>query len=242
MSCAIAWRPINTTDSVRPKRTTYTAKAKVCVFSSCSFCPNETAGPLYRAFSDGIGESLIKINLKTQDDHVRTSVAALECAGDASALEKYYHNTCLRSPQHTFTPVFHSNVQVIRTVCVEQLLISIQTTLSDGVTLNMGEVNNAYSLIIRYHVEVDETTTVSKAMKIHPLKNSLLYTIFKVKDHPIVAPNVDFRNVINEVLVTHSRMDGEWQANYEGRLISILKQIVLFWLMIHLAITSSVLD
>ena len=56
----------------------------------------------------------------------------------------------------TFMPVFHSNVQVIRTVCDEQLLLSVQNILSDGVTLNMGEVNDAYLLILkRYnHVEV----------------------------------------------------------------------------------------
>ena len=62
---------------------------------------------------------------------MRTCVSELEGAGDASALEKYYHMTCLRSAQRTFTPVFHSNIQVIRTVCDEQLLLSIQTTLSD---------------------------------------------------------------------------------------------------------------
>ena len=33
---------------------------------------------------------------------------------------------------------------VIRTVCDEHLLLSVQNTLSDGVTLNMGEVNDAY--------------------------------------------------------------------------------------------------
>ena len=114
----------------------------VCIFSSCSFCPNDTAGSLHSDFSDWIGESLIEIKLKTQDDHVRTCVSELEGAGDASALEKYYHRTCLRSSQRTFTPVFHSNVLVIRTVCSEQLLLSIQNTHSDGVILNMGEVND----------------------------------------------------------------------------------------------------
>ena len=77
-------RPINTSDSARPKRTRSTPKAKVCVFSSCSFCPNDTAGSLHRAFSDGIGESLIEIKLKTQDDHMITCVSELEGAGDAS--------------------------------------------------------------------------------------------------------------------------------------------------------------
>ena len=159
-------RPINTTDSARPKRTKSTPKVKMCVFSSCSFCPNDTAGSLHRAFSDGIGESLIEIKLKTQDDNVRTCVSELEGAGHASALEKYYHRTCLRSAQRTFTPVFHSNVQVIRPLCDEQLLLSIQNTLSDVVTLNMGKVNEAYLLILkRYHVEADETTNYRKHLK-----------------------------------------------------------------------------
>ena len=93
-------------------------------------------------------------------------MSELEGAGDASALEKYYHRTCLRSAQRTFTPVFHSNVQVIRTVCDEQLLISIQTTLGDDVRQNMCEVNDAYLLILkRYHVEVDETTNYRKHLK-----------------------------------------------------------------------------
>ena len=138
----------------------------MCVFSSCSFCPNDTVGSLHRAFSDGIGEILIEIKLKTQNDHVRTYVSKLEGAGDASALEKYYHRTCLRSAERTFTPVFHSNVQEIRTVCDEQLLLSSQNTLSDGVTLNMGEVNDAYLLILKiYHVEFDETTNYRKHLK-----------------------------------------------------------------------------
>ena len=132
-------RPINTTDSARPKRTKSIPNAKVCVFSSCSFCPNDTAESLHRAFSDGIGESLIEIKLKTQDDHEIICVSELEGAGDVSALEKYYHRTCLRSAQRTFTPVFHSSVHVIRTVCDEQLLLAIKNTISDGVTLNMGD-------------------------------------------------------------------------------------------------------
>ena len=73
---------INMTDSARPKMTKCTPKANVCVFSSCSFCPNDTAGSLHRAFSDWICESLIEIKLKTQDDHVRTCVSELEGAGD----------------------------------------------------------------------------------------------------------------------------------------------------------------
>ena len=57
--------PINTTDSARPKRTTSTPNAKVCVFSYFSFSPNDTAGSLHSAFSDGIGESLIEVKLRT---------------------------------------------------------------------------------------------------------------------------------------------------------------------------------
>ena len=40
-------------------------------------------------FSDEMGEKLLEIKLKTQDDHIRTCVSDLEGAGDASALEKY---------------------------------------------------------------------------------------------------------------------------------------------------------
>ena len=55
---------------------------------------------------------------------------------------------------------------MIRTVCDEQLLLSIQNTVSDGVTLNMGEVNDVYLLILkRYHVEVVETTNYRKHLK-----------------------------------------------------------------------------
>ena len=54
-------RLINTTGSARPKRTQSTPKANVCIFSSCSFCPNDTAESLHCAFSDGIGESLIEM-------------------------------------------------------------------------------------------------------------------------------------------------------------------------------------
>ena len=98
----LARSPGRPTDSARPKRTKSTPKAKVCVLSSCSFCPNDTAGSLHRAFSDGIGESLIEIKCKTQDDHVRTCVSELEGAGDASALEKYYHGTCWSATRHPF--------------------------------------------------------------------------------------------------------------------------------------------
>ena len=44
-------RPINTTDYARPKRTKSTPKAKACVFSSCSFCPNDSAGYIFTVLS-----------------------------------------------------------------------------------------------------------------------------------------------------------------------------------------------
>ena len=103
-----------------------------CVYSHPVASVQMTLQDLWR-----IGERLIEIK-KTQDDHVITCVSELEGAGDASALEKYYLRTCLLSAQRTFTPVFHSNVQIICTVCYEQLLLSIQTTLSDDVTVLYG--------------------------------------------------------------------------------------------------------
>ena len=49
---------------------------------------------------------------------------------------------------------------------LKKWLLSIQNTHSDGVTLNMGEVNDAYLFILKiYHVEVDETTNYRKHLK-----------------------------------------------------------------------------
>ena len=76
--------------------------------------------------------------------------------------------SCFYHKMHDFPLICwaNSNVQVIRTVCDEQLLLSIQNTLSDGVTLHMGEVNDGYLLILkRYHLEVDETTNYRKHVK-----------------------------------------------------------------------------
>ena len=99
----------------------------------------------------------------------------------------------MRSAQRTFAPVFHSNARVIRTLCDEQLLLSIQTTLSDGITLNMGEVNGAYLIILkRNHVEVDETTNYRKHLKqpiIEHLPNAQFVKSFR-KNEPddVVLP------------------------------------------------------
>jgi len=38
-------------DSVRPKRTKTTSKVKECLFSTCSFCPNDNTEPHHRVFS-----------------------------------------------------------------------------------------------------------------------------------------------------------------------------------------------
>ena len=84
-------------ECTRPKRRKSIPKAEVCIFSACSFCPNDTSEPLHRVFSDKMGENLLEIKVRTQNDCVRTSVADLEDPGDASALEKYYHRKCLRS-------------------------------------------------------------------------------------------------------------------------------------------------
>ena len=140
-------RPSSAVDSARPKRTKTTPKEEVCLFSTCTFCPkSDTSEPLHRVYSDQMGDNLLEIKVNTQDDHVRTCLADLEGNGDASALEKYYHKKCVRSAQRTFTPAHSSqNVQLIRNICDEQLLLSVQNTLDDGgTTLDMAEVNDTY--------------------------------------------------------------------------------------------------
>ncbi|KAG0730221.1 hypothetical protein GWK47_028686 [Chionoecetes opilio] len=114
-----------------------------------------------------MGKTLLQIKQKTPDDHVRFSVADLEEPGDASALEKHYHWTCLRSAQRISTRTDHSNVPLIRSVCDAQLVLAIQNTLSDeDVTLSMAEVNDAYlSILKRYRVDVNESENYRKYLK-----------------------------------------------------------------------------
>uniref|UniRef100_UPI00358EE243 UPF0711 protein C18orf21 homolog isoform X1 n=1 Tax=Myxine glutinosa TaxID=7769 RepID=UPI00358EE243 len=160
-------RPSSVADSTRPKRTKTIPKEKVCLFSSCSFCSNNISEPLHRVYSDKMGENFLEIKLKTQDDRIRTCVSELEDAGDASALEKYYHRKCLRYAQRTLTRKDRSNTQLIGSLCDEQLLLSVQNTLTaDDLTLNMAEVNGAYlSILKRYNVEINQTTNFRKHLK-----------------------------------------------------------------------------
>ncbi|KAG0713009.1 hypothetical protein GWK47_017190 [Chionoecetes opilio] len=103
-----------------PKRSKTIPKEQVCLFSNCDFCPKNDSEPLHRVLTDSMGKTLLQIKQKTPDDHVRVSVADLEEPGDASALEKHYHRTCLRSAQRISTRTDHSNVPLIRSVCDAQ--------------------------------------------------------------------------------------------------------------------------
>ncbi|KAG0729712.1 hypothetical protein GWK47_029788 [Chionoecetes opilio] len=160
-------RPSSAVGSVRPKRSKTIPKEQVCLFSNCDFCPKNDSKPLHRVLTDSMGKTLLQIKQKTPDDHVRVSVANLEEPGDASALEKHYHRTCLRSSQRISTRTDHSNVPLIRSVCDAQLVLGIQNTLSDeDVTLSMAEVNDAYlSILKRYRVDVNESENYRKYLK-----------------------------------------------------------------------------
>ena len=160
-------RPSSSFESTRPKRTKTNPKSQMCLFSTCSFCSNDQSETLHRVYTDNVGENLLEIKHKTQDDQVRTCVSELESPGDASALEKHYHKKCLRSAQRTYGPKCDSNSQLIRSVCDEQLLISVQNALTDdNVTLSMADVNEEYLLILkRYQVELTETANYRKHLK-----------------------------------------------------------------------------
>ncbi|KAG0721901.1 hypothetical protein GWK47_045511 [Chionoecetes opilio] len=157
-------RPSSAVGSVRPKRSKTIPKEQVCLFSNCDFCPKNDSEPLHRVLTDSMGKTLLQIKQKTQMTRVRVSVADLEEPGDASALEKHYHRTCLRSAQRISTRTDHSNVPLIRSVCDAQLVLAIQNTLSDeDVTLSMAEVNDAYlSILKRYRVDVNESEKLSE--------------------------------------------------------------------------------
>lgn len=114
-----------------------------------------------------MGENLLEKKHNTLDDQVRTWVSDLASPGDASALEKYYHRKCLCSAQRTFFSVDASNSLLIRSVCDEELLLSVQNTLTDDdVTLSIAQVNEEYFLILkRYQIEVTETGNYRKHLK-----------------------------------------------------------------------------
>lgn len=96
-----------------------------------------------------------------------TCVAELQDAGDASALEKYYHRQCLRHAQRTFATVDLSAPPLIRSACDKQLLLSVENTLTDDdATVNMAEINDAYlSILRRYQVEVNDTENYRKHLR-----------------------------------------------------------------------------
>ena len=122
------------------------------MFSPCEFCPKDNTEPLHRVESDSMGKTLIEIKQHTVNDQVRTCVSELVDVGDASALEKWYHRTCLRSAKRTTDTKDYSDIQLIRSLCDEELLISIQKTLTgDDVTLSMAEVNEEYVSLLKWH-------------------------------------------------------------------------------------------
>ena len=99
---------------------------------------------------------------------VRVCVADLEDEGDAAALEKYYHLKCLRTAQRSTEPNKETNnAPLIRTLCEEQLLLNVQTSLEDNdASLNMSQVNDAFlSILRRYHTEVPENANYRKDLK-----------------------------------------------------------------------------
>ena len=115
-----------------------------------------------------MGENFLEIKLKTQDDQVRICVSELEDASDASTLKKYYHTKRLWNAQCTFKPIeICSDNQLIHSVCDEQLLLSVQNSLTDeDAILSMAEVNSTYlSILKRYRVQIYETTNYRKHLK-----------------------------------------------------------------------------
>ena len=74
------------------------------------------------------------------NDQVKTCLSELMDAGNVSALEKWYHRTCLRSAQRTINKV--RDTQLIRSIC-DELYPSKQLTGND-VTVNMAEINEEY--------------------------------------------------------------------------------------------------
>ena len=81
---------------------------------------------------------------------VRVCVADLVDEGDAAALQKYYHRQCLRTAQRSMKPNNkQSNESLIHTLCEEQLLQNVQTSLEyKEVSINMAQVNEDFLSIL----------------------------------------------------------------------------------------------
>ena len=129
-------RPTYSSDTPQPKRTKTIPKSQICMFLSCDFCPNDNVKPLHRVASDSVGKTLTDIKRKTVNDQVRTCVSELVDIGDASALEKWYHRACLCSAQHIIYKAEYSDIQLFRSICDEELIISIQNTLTTVMILS----------------------------------------------------------------------------------------------------------
>ena len=86
-----------------PKGTKTVHKAEVCMFASCKSCSGEGQEALHRVVSDKMGHTLLKMNVETQDDLVRTSLSDLFHLGDATAPEKQFC-TLLKRGESNFRP------------------------------------------------------------------------------------------------------------------------------------------
>ena len=221
-ACAVRGpgRPSTSIDSSRLKRTKSIPMAEVCLFSTCSFCPNDNTEPLHRVFSDNMGANFLEIKLNTNDDHVRTCLSDLEDPGDASAREKYYHRNCLRYAQRTIAPVEYSNVELIRSVCDALLINSVENTLvEDDASLNMAQVKDAYlSILSRYQVKINETENYRKHLK-KLISNRLprvqfVKSLRKNEPEKIVLPTA-----------VSKAMDLRSALLYDGETIGYLKQM-----------------
>ena len=98
--------------------------------------------------SNNMGQTLLEIKGKTKNDYIRTCVSDLESP----------HRKCLRYAQRSCNTPEENNIQLVRSICDEQLLFTVESTLNnDDAKLTMAEVNDEYLSILRmYHVQVAE--------------------------------------------------------------------------------------
>ena len=140
-------RPPKSDDGERVKRGSekINQKEKKCMFSKCSFC-SKSSEDLHLAKSDQIGLKLLTIKDSTCSDAVRIAVSDLSDAGDASALEKYYHRSCLRNAERLCEIKEESDFsKCVRKVCDAEIVVFVRENLSNtGVVLTMNEINDVY--------------------------------------------------------------------------------------------------
>ena len=166
--------PSRTRSTSRPRSKT-TPKVKLCMFRECGkkFCTGSVQG-ISKVSSDIKGLRLVQIKNTTTNDKVRVACSELVNAGDASALEKWYHTSCFIEAERSCVANESDDVSKLsRHVCDCELIIFVKESLSgtsverqDVSPLNMNDINVWYIARLNDRgIHTEQTANFKKYLK-----------------------------------------------------------------------------